>query len=131
MAGLTTPIADSSDDTEHTVEGAVSLDTSISPERWLHSETVDELRLRRARIGLPSTRDLASVPRPPFTAPSAPFVGMTAPSNIRVVRAEWRLAELFGTLAETVRGWVTRISAAVIAYLGNRSSSDGTNLRGE
>ena len=66
MTGLTTPIADSSDDTEHVVEGTVSVDASISPERWLHSETVDELRLQRARIGLPIPRDLASVPRPPF-----------------------------------------------------------------
>ncbi len=86
MAHLTTPIADSSDDTEHTVNSAVSVDASISPERWLHSETVDELRLQRAHIGLPIPRDLASVPRPPFTAPSDPFVGVTAPSSILVVR---------------------------------------------
>lgn len=137
MASLSAPTADGSNDTQHVVEGSVALDAQaqpwpddayIPPERWLHSETVDELRKLRARIGLPVPRNLVSVPRPPFTAPVDPFVGEEALDGIFAVRQESRLSELFGVVTETVGRQVARVSAALIAFLSDRSSRDGTRL---
>lgn len=48
-------------------EGARSMgDPTLPRERWLHEDTVDELRDARARIGLARPGRVPSIPRPPL-----------------------------------------------------------------
>lgn len=116
MASLIAPRADADDTEAISHPPAHPATTLIPPERWLHAETVDELRKRRARIGLPVPRGLASVQHPPMTSLKPLLFAVVAPEQQHELRAGPGAGIVLGPLAGTVVGLLAGIICALVAY---------------
>lgn len=139
MASRIAPIANNAEDADSAVEDAEDIgmraealyQANIPPDRWLHSETVDELRQLRARKGLPVPRSLKSVPRPPFTMPSEPLVATPSPIRILAAGIEPRLAHLRAITAGVAREVTARINATIAVLRARSLSLDRDPAGGE
>ena len=142
VASLMSPIIQSAGDADFAATDTTLGDSveesptyaNIPAERWLHRETVGELRQRRARKGLPVSQSPKSVPRPPFTAPSEPFIAATVPTRTLAARAESRIAQLarqFGSIVETANRLAARISATIVVFVASYLSALTDCLRDE
>ncbi len=121
------PTGDGRDDRDVLAEDAMSQvahgarpleDALLPPNRWLHSETVDELRAQRAQVGLASPQRAKRVSQPPLSRsawlPDAfPIVGPDRfKSQEKVAPGRYVLAATFAVVGGLALGAL----AAVVAF---------------
>jgi hypothetical protein len=124
VPSLTTPIADDRNETNAAAREAATVrpvpdGVRVPRERWLRSETVDELRMRRARIGLPVPRGKVSVSRPPLTSLGALVSAVRSPRHTGALPAGPRASVILGPICGTVIGLLAGIACALVAYVAH------------
>lgn len=96
---------------------------AIPADRWLHSDTVDELRATRARLGLPVPRGLPAVTRAPLTVldPLRANLRGISRGDVPAVRSPGvgALIVTLGASAAAVLGLGAGVGLAVLAYAGH------------
>lgn len=100
----------------------------IPMDRWLHSDTVDELRASRARLGLPVPRGLPPVTRAPLTALDPLHANLRGISRRGAPAADapavrspgaGALIVALGASAAAVLGLGAGVGLALLAYVGH------------